>query len=92
MTPLKKSEVRKAAYRKQARKLLASLVNGDRDVYEAYRELYGLWCSNNSAVQELRPLFRMSGVEADGHLSITEEFRKEVVAISQTILQDFECP
>jgi hypothetical protein len=89
MTPVKKSEVRRAASRKHARRLLASLISGDRDVYEAYRELYGLWCANNSAVQELRPLFQISGVEPDGHLSITEEFRKEVVAISQTILPYF---
>jgi hypothetical protein len=89
MTALKQSEVRKTASRKRAKELLGLLINGDHDIYEAYRELYGLWCSNNSAVQELRPLFRMPGVEPDGQLSVTEEFRKEIVAISKTILRDF---
>jgi hypothetical protein len=89
MTPLRQSKMRKVAAREQARKLLISLISGERDLYEAYRGLYSLWCSNNAAVQELRPLFRMPGVEADGQLSITDEFRKEVVRISQTILQDF---
>ena len=89
MSPLRKSKARKVAAREKARELLTSLINGERDVYEAYRGLYGLWCSNNAAVQELSPLFRMPGVEADGRFSITEEFRKEAVRISQTILQDF---
>jgi hypothetical protein len=89
MSPLRKSELRRVAAREKARELLTSLINGERDIYEAYRGLYGLWYSNNAAVQELRPLFRIPGVEPDGRLSITEEFQKEVVKISQTILQDF---
>jgi hypothetical protein len=90
MTPLKKSNARRAAIRKQASRLLISLVNGDRDIYEAYRQLYGLWCSNNAAVPELRPLFQMPGVEPDGPLTITDEFRSEVETISRTILPQFQ--
>jgi hypothetical protein len=89
MTPARKSEERRATSRKQAKRILTSLIYGDQDLYQEYRELYGLWCANNSAVQELRPLFQISGAEPNGRLSITEEFRKEVVAISQTILQYF---
>jgi hypothetical protein len=90
MTPVKKSKVRRAASREDARRILTALINGNHDVYEAYRKLYGLWCTNNSAVLELRPLFQISGAEPDGRLSITEEFRKEIVAISQTILPYFK--
>jgi len=35
-----------------------------------------LRCNNNAAVQELRPLFTMDGIELDGLLSVTEEFRE----------------
>ena len=90
MTPVRKSEIRKAASREKARKLLTSLISGDRDAYDVYRSLYLLWCSHNSAVQELRPLFQIPGVEPDGHLSVTEDFRRQVVAISRSVVPFFE--
>ena len=62
---------------------------GTADVYKGYRRLYGLWCSNDAAVQELRPLFRMEEIEPDGRLSVTEEFRQEVLSLAKQILADF---
>jgi hypothetical protein len=59
---------------------------GDADVYLAYRRLYGLWCRNNAAVQELRPLFRIDGVDPDGQLSVTDEFRETVRSLAREIL------
>jgi hypothetical protein len=90
MTPLKKTEARRIAARQKARKQLASIVSGDRDIYEAYRSLYALWCSNNASVQELCPLFQMPGIAPDGSLSVTDQFRSEVTDISRTILPQFE--
>jgi len=90
MTPVRKTEIRRAASREKARKLLGLLINSDRDVFEAYQGLYQLWCSHNSAVQELRPLFRMPGIVPNGRLSITEAFRRQVVAISRSVLPYFE--
>ena len=90
MTPPKKSKVRRAAARKAAKEQLTFIVSGDRDVYEGYRYLYALWCSNNAAVQELRPLFRMAGIDAGGRLTVSEEFRNEVKEISRTILLHFK--
>lgn len=90
MTPVRKSEIRKAASRDKARKLLTSLISGDRDAYDVYRSLYLLWCSHNSAVQELRPLFQIPGVEPDGRLSVTEDFRRQVLAISRSVIPFFE--
>jgi hypothetical protein len=64
-------------------------VTGKADVYEAYRRLYGLWCANNAALQDLRPLFRMEGIEADGHIIVTTEFQAKVVSLANQILPQF---
>jgi hypothetical protein len=64
-------------------------VTGKADAYEAYRRLYGLWCANNAALQELRPLFRMEGIDADGHIVVTTEFRGHVVSLAKSILPQF---
>jgi hypothetical protein len=66
--------------------LLQDLIAGKADVYEAYRRLYGLWCANNAALQELRPLFRMEGIEPDGPISVTIEFREKVISVANKIL------
>jgi len=48
-----------------------------------------LWCGNNAAVQELRPLFRIPGIEPDGQLSANEEFRTTVQKVATEILPEF---
>jgi len=86
MTPASKTALRRVHDRKRANTILESLSQGTSDVYESYRALYGLWRSNNAAVPELRPLFRIPGIEPDGALSITDEFRKTVRALAKEIL------
>jgi hypothetical protein len=86
MTPISKVELRRLASRQAAKELLQGLVDGNADPYQAYRGLYELWCDNNAAVQELRPLFRLDGIEPDGRLSVTEEFRAQVLALAKQIL------
>ena len=69
-----------------AQAILKSLSEGKKDAYEGYRALYVLWCSNNAAVQELRPLFRMPGIEPDGLLNVTDDFRAQVRSLAVQIL------
>ncbi|HET6932728.1 MAG TPA: hypothetical protein VFI45_20550, partial [Candidatus Acidoferrum sp.] len=54
--------------------------------YEQYRTLYKLWCSNNSALPELKPLFRISGIEPDGTFTVSDEFRATVRGLASQIL------
>jgi hypothetical protein len=81
---------RREASRQAAKELLAGLASGAADPYEAYRKLYGIWCGNNSAVQELRPLFRIADVEPDGRLSVTEDFRRQVLTLALEILPNMD--
>ena len=86
MSPISKIERRRLASRQAAKELLQNLVAGKADVYQAYRSLYGLWCGNNAAVRELRPLFTVDGSEPDGRLSVTEEFREQILSLAKQIL------
>jgi hypothetical protein len=86
VTPISKVKIRRRASRQAAKELLQGIAAGEADVYLAYRGLYRLWCSNNAAVQELRPLFRIDGVDPDGRLSVTDEFREMVRALARDIL------
>jgi hypothetical protein len=89
VSPLSQTALRRINYRKRAKAILESLGQGTGDMYESYRALYALWCHNNAAVQELRPLFRIPGVEADGALSVTDDFKRTVRSLATEILPLF---
>jgi hypothetical protein len=86
MSPLKKSVQRRIQDRQRAKVILKSLTDSGSEVYEQYRALYKLWCSNNSALPELKPLFRIPGIEPDGAFAISDEFRVTVRALAAQIL------
>lgn len=86
MSPIRKTTLRRTQDRKRAEIILKSLSEGGIDVYEGYIELYSVWCSNNAAVPELRPLFRIPGVDPGGALSVTDDFRTEVRSLATQIL------
>jgi hypothetical protein len=75
MSPTSKIERQGIASRQEALNLLESTGIRKADPYMAYHRLYDLWCANNAALQELRPLFRMEGIGADSHIIVTNEFR-----------------
>jgi|SRR5579859_3695336 len=86
MSPLKKLVQRRIQDRQHAKAILRSLSEGGSEAYEQYRSLYKLWCSNNSALPELKPLFRIPGIEPDGSFTISNEFRTTVRALAAEIL------
>lgn len=86
MSLIGKTTLRRLRVRKRAETLLKSITEGNLDAYEGFRALYGLWCSYNAAVPELRPLFRMPGIEPDGLLSATDAFRTDVRTLAAQIL------
>lgn len=84
-----KAALRRWQVRKRTENLLRSVSDGSADAYDGYRALYLLWCSYNAAVPELRPLFRMPGVEPDGSLRVTDVFREQVRSLAKEILPLF---
>jgi hypothetical protein len=90
VSPQNKAQIRKEAVREKAKSLLASIASGDLETYVGYRQLYGIWTSSNAAVPELRPLFGIPGVEPDGALSVTDDFRSRVLSIVREVLNSLE--
>lgn len=89
MSQISKSELRRRASRQAVAETLQDMVNRRLDAYEGYRRLYAFWCGNNAAVQELRPLFRMSGIYPDGPITVDGYFRKRVLLTATEILPLF---
>jgi hypothetical protein len=69
-----------------ARGVRQAIVNGSRDPYEGYRGLYGIYAGG--AVEELKPLFRLPGVEPDGFIRVDSEFRRIVIAAAGDWLRE----
>jgi len=89
MSPLRKAEIRRLRSRERAIAILKALGDRQGNEYQLYRELYLFWCSHNSAVPELRPLFQIPGIEPDGMLSVTIEFKERVCSLASEILPLF---
>jgi hypothetical protein len=86
MTPISKKEQHRNRSRQEARNLLQRIVSGEGELYVGYKQLWRIWAGHNSAVPELRPLFRMPGVDPDGVLSINAEFEASVRNVAAQVL------
>ena len=53
------------AARSDAKMILESIVAGAVDPYMGYRKLFALHCSNNAALEEIKPMFRIPNVDPD---------------------------
>jgi len=84
-----KTGIRRQGARNATRELLERIISGNIEIYVGYRQLYAQWCRNNAAVQELRPLFRISGIEPDGRLSVDEGFKAQVLTLAKEIVTKF---
>ena len=82
-------ELRRLATRDASKSLLEQMVAGEIEVYIGYRRLYRYWCSHNSAVEELRPMFNIPNLSPDGILSVTNDFNEQIISIAREILTSF---
>lgn len=89
MRQISKVERRGQVTRRASRKILEQMASGEIEIYIGYRLLYRYWCGHNSAVQELRPMFKIPNLWPDGILSVTEEFNEQIASIAQEILIGF---
>jgi hypothetical protein len=86
-----KAKVRMRLHREEARQILEDVVAGrTEDIFIAYGRLARLWNGNDPVLKELRPLFRIPGVNVCGSFSVTDEFRVKVVTLAAAILPHFQ--
>jgi hypothetical protein len=62
----------------RAREVLQQVVIGSVDAYEGYRLVYAIYLDSSGLAEELKPLFRLPGVEPDGFLRVDDEFRATI--------------
>ena len=62
----------------RARVVFQDVVSGSLDAYEGYRRVYAIYASSNGLAEELKPLFRLPGIEPDGFLHVDDEFRATI--------------
>lgn len=86
---MEKAVERRRTARTAVRGILEAITTRIVDPYEGYQQLYRYWCANSGAVPELRPLFRIPGIEPGGCFEVTNGFRDEVVTIATAISEDF---
>ena len=63
-----------------ARSILHQIVSGNLDPYEGYRQLYSIYAGTSGIAEELKPLFRLPGIDADSTIHVDDEFRRLIVA------------
>ena len=81
-----KVKMRRDASREQAKATLNAIVSGTVDPYDGYRRLFGIYCSNSAALEEIKPMFRIPDIDPDGVFSVTPEFRDQVRALAEELL------
>ena len=69
---------RRADAVERARRVMQEVVDGSLDAYEGYRRVYGIYLGSSGLAEELKPFFRLPGIEPDGCLHVDDEFRSEI--------------
>lgn len=62
----------------RARRVLQEVVNGSIDAYEGYRRVYAIYVGTSGLAEELKPFFRLPGIEPEGFLHVDDEFRATI--------------
>ncbi len=61
-----------------ARRVFQQVADGSLDAFEGYRQVYGIYVRSSGLADELKPFFRLPGIEPDGHLRVDDEFRATI--------------
>jgi hypothetical protein len=87
MSAVRKIEVRRRRDRAQAKHLISEIASGKEYIVEEYLQLFGLFCSNNAALEDIKPLFRIPGIDPEGCFSVDEYFNSSVKSIAAEVLK-----
>jgi hypothetical protein len=77
--PRRLSAQRRVRAVERARVIVQAIVDGRQGHYEGYRALYSIYLQTSGAAEELKPLFRLPGIEPDGTIHVNDEFRRTVM-------------
>jgi hypothetical protein len=86
MSSAKKIKLRRQKSRGRAKELLSAIASGKEYIAEDYLALYGEFTSNPSALEEIKLLFRIAGIEPSGRLSVDDYFNKTIKTLAADLL------
>jgi hypothetical protein len=84
----KRQETRRERQHEQVRNLVHQIVNGTGDLYVHYMGLFAIWCGYASWHEDLRPFFRIDGVDAGASFSIDDAFKEKVRSLAMEWLKN----
>jgi hypothetical protein len=84
----RRSAQRRAQALEKAREVIKNIESGGLDPYEGYRALYGIYLDTSGMLEELKPLFRLPGIEPDGFIHVDDAFRHTVVSVAKEWLRN----
>jgi hypothetical protein len=91
--PRRRSTQRRLRVLEHARIVLREVVSGKCDPYEGYRQVYSLYAGTSGIAEELKPLFRLPGIDPDGTIRVDDDFRRLVVtSAAEWLRADSEWP
>jgi len=77
-----KAKARLLQDKKKIQETIEAIANGSLDAYLGFRKLYGIYCGRNGVHEELKPFFRIPGVEPEGRIRVDDAFRSTVRALA----------
>ena len=89
MKRISRVESRRTATRQKVKEILGGMASGRTEIYVGYRQLYQCWRGNNTAIPELRSLFRLPGSSPDGRLTVDDSFKAQVLKLVKSIATQF---
>ena len=86
MTPARKIALRRQKSRARAKEIVTAIASGKEYVAEDYLALYAEYAANPAALEEIKPLFRIPGIDPGGRFSVDDYFNKTVKMLAAGIL------
>ena len=86
MSPVKKIELRRRSSRARAKVILTEIASGKDYIAEDYLAIYSVYISNPAALEEIKPLFRIPGIDPAGNFSVDDHFNAAIKSLAVEIL------
>jgi hypothetical protein len=86
MSSARKIKERRQKSRERAKEILTVIASGKEYIAEDYLALYAEYGSNPAALEEIKPLFRIPGIEPGGRLSVDDYFNKAIKTLAVELL------
>jgi hypothetical protein len=86
MTSVRKIALRRQKSRARAKEILAVIASAKAYIAEDYLALYAEYVSNPAALEEIKPMFRIPGIDPGGRFGVDDHFNTTVKSLAVELL------